>query len=137
MEEEKSGDEENDVEMADAERGDDEEVAQAEGDAAAPGDLDGAILDPFLDLFVEDEGGDLGDAEAAVQTGVDKLVSAESAFVALKADGGPPTSCRLPQPCFVAKPSLLGFRPPIFHRTVRNPLVIYRRVRLKAGEKSV
>ena len=59
MEEEKIPDEENDVEMVDAERGDDEEVAQAEGDAAAPGDLDGAILDPFLDLLVEDEGGDL------------------------------------------------------------------------------
>ena len=29
------------------------------GDAAAPGDLGGAILDPILDHFVEDEGGDL------------------------------------------------------------------------------
>ena len=56
-------DERNDVDMdmymEDDEMGDDDEVAQAEGDAAAPGDLDGAILDPFLDLFVEDEGGDL------------------------------------------------------------------------------
>ena len=38
---------------------DDDEVAQTDRDAAAPGDLDGAILDPFLDLLVEDEGGDL------------------------------------------------------------------------------
>ena len=52
-------DEDGDVNMDDDEMGDDDEVAQAEGDAAAPEDLDGAILDPFLDLFVEDEGDDL------------------------------------------------------------------------------
>ena len=52
-------DDDGDVNMDDDEMGDDDEVAQAEGDAAAPGDLDGAILDPFLDVVVEDEGGDL------------------------------------------------------------------------------
>ena len=59
MEGEPNPDARDDVYMEDDEMGDDDEVAQAEGDAAAPGDLDGAILDPFLDLFVEDEGGDL------------------------------------------------------------------------------
>ena len=59
MEGEPIPDERDDVYMENDEMGDDDEVAQAEGDAAAPGDLDGAILDLFLDLFVEDEGGDL------------------------------------------------------------------------------
>ena len=59
MEGEPIPDERDDFYMEDDEMGDDDEVAQAEGDA---GELDGAILDPFLDFFVEDEGGDLDES---------------------------------------------------------------------------